>query len=54
MFWRHVAVDLYRGHRPIPNRGGDLIPGEIFLISGEQYANPLDFKGLLLQISCGC
>ena len=29
-------------------------PGEIFLNSGEQYANRLDFKLLLLQISCGC
>jgi hypothetical protein len=22
--------------------------------TGEQYANPPDFRGLLLQISCGC
>jgi hypothetical protein len=34
-----VAEDLYRGRRPIPSRGGDLNPGEIFLNSGEQYVN---------------
>jgi hypothetical protein len=40
------------GRSPIPSRGGDLIPDEIFLIFGEQYACPTDFKRRFLQISC--
>ena len=51
-FMRHVAEDFYRGRSPILSRGGDLIPGEIFLNSGEQYACQAEFKRLLLQILC--
>ena len=51
---RHVAEDFYRGRSLIPNRGGNLIPGEIFLNSGEQYDCQAEFNWLLLQILCGC
>jgi hypothetical protein len=49
---RHVAEDFYRGRSPIPSRGGNLIPDEIFLNSGEQYACQAEFNWLLLQIFC--
>jgi hypothetical protein len=49
---RHVAEDFYRGRSVIPSRGGNLIPGEIFLNSGEQYDCQAEFNWLLLQILC--